>query len=122
MLHYVIQLLVTAVAVLVAARIVPGIRVKSFGSAVFFALVLGLLDLFLHTILVIVGLPFIIVTLGLFLLVINGFLFWLADQIVDGVEVDGFGACVLGSIVVSVVAWGISLLLGLNHYQHAFRW
>jgi putative membrane protein len=122
MLHYVVQLLVTAIAVLVAARIVPGIRVKSFGSAVFFALVLSLLNLFVYKILVILGLPLIIVTLGLFLLVINGFLFWLADQIVDGVEIDGFGACVLGSLVVTIVTWGISLLLGLNHYQHTLRW
>ena len=112
MLQYIIQLLVTAVAVLMAARIVPGIRVKSFGSAVIFALVLGLLNVFLKFILVIVSLPFLLLTLGLFMFIINGFLFWLADKIVDGVEVDGFGACVLGSVVVSVVNWGITLLLG----------
>lgn len=112
MLHHVIQLLVTALAVLVAARIVPGIRAKSFGSAVFFALVLSVLNIFVYKILFFLSLPLIILTLGLFLLIINGFLFWLADKIVDGVEVDGFGACVLGSIVVSVVNWGITLLLG----------
>jgi putative membrane protein len=122
MLHYVIQLLVTAVAVLVAARIVPGIRVKSFGSAVIFALVLSLLNVFLKFILVIVSLPFLLLTLGLFMLIINGFLFWLADKIVDGVEVDGFGACVLGSILTSLVSWGISFVLGLNHYQHALHY
>ncbi len=59
----------------------------------------------LHTVLVILALPFILLTLGLFLLVINGFLFWLADKIVNGVEVDGFGSAVLGSLVTSVVSW-----------------
>ncbi len=123
MLHYVIQLLVTALAVLMAARIVPGIRVKSFGSAVIFALVLALLNVFLKFILVIVSLPLLLLTLGLFMLVINGFLFWLADKIVDGVEVDGFGACVLGSIITSVVSFLLSWAFGLNHLSaHAFRY
>lgn len=116
MILYIVQLLITAVAVLVAARIVPGIRVRSFGSAVFFAFILGLLNVLLKWILVIVGLPFIILTFGLFLLVINGFLFWLADKIVDGVECDGFGACFLGSLVTSLCSWGVSLLLNLPHH------
>jgi putative membrane protein len=103
--HILIQILVTAVAVLLAARIVPGIRVRSFGSAVVFAIVLGILAAVLKTVLVILALPFILVTLGLFMFVINGFLFWLADKIVKGVEVDGFGAAVLGSIVTSAISW-----------------
>ncbi|HEX8952905.1 MAG TPA: phage holin family protein [Polyangia bacterium] len=111
MLHILIQVLVTAVAVLVAARIVPGIRVKSFGSAVVFAVVLGVLGVLLHTLLVILALPFILLTLGLFLLVINGFLFWLADKVVAGVEVDGFGAAILGSLVTSGVSWLVFFLL-----------
>ena len=118
MLQYIIQLLVTAVAVLMAARIVPGIRVKSFGSAVIFALVLGLLNVFLKFILVIVSLPFLLLTLGLFMFIINGFLFWLADKIVEGVEVDGFGACVLGSVITTVISWLISWALGLSHLSH----
>jgi putative membrane protein len=111
MLHVFIQVLVTAVAVLVAARIVPGIRVKSFGSAVVFAVVLGVLGVLLHTLLVIIALPFILLTLGLFLIVINGFLFWLADKVVPGVEVDGFGSAILGSLVTSGVSWLVFFLL-----------
>ena len=105
MLHILIQALVTALGVLVAARIVPGIRVKSFGSAVVFAVVLGILGVLLHKVLIILALPFILLTLGLFLIVINGFLFWLADKIVAGVEVDGFGSAILGSLVTSGVTW-----------------
>jgi putative membrane protein len=111
MVHHLIQLLVTAIAVLVAARIVPGIRVRSFGSAVFFALILAVLNVFVGKLLVFLALPFILITLGLFLLVINGFLFWLADKVVDGVKVDGFGAAVLGSLVTSVVSWAILFVL-----------
>lgn len=111
MVHHLIHLIVTALAVLVAARIVPGIRVRSFGSAVFFALILALLNVFVGKLLVVLALPFILLTLGLFLIVVNGFLFWLADKIVDGVEVDGFGAAVLGSLVTSVVSWAIMFVL-----------
>jgi putative membrane protein len=111
--HYLIHSLITAIAVLIAARIVPGIRVKSFGSAVVFGLVLGLLDKFVGTIITGLALPLIFLTLGLFLLVINGFLFWLADKLVDGVEADGFGACVLGSLVTTVIGWAFQLVLHL---------
>jgi len=111
LLHHIIHLLVTAVAVLAAARIVPGIRVRSFGSAVVFAFVLAVLDVLLGKLLVLLALPFVLLTLGLFLIVINGFLFWLADKVVKGVEVDGFGSAILGSLVTSLASWGIMLLL-----------
>ncbi len=107
LLHHIIHLLVTAVAVLAAARIVPGIRVRSFGSAIVFAFVLAVLNVILGKVLVVLALPFVLLTLGLFLIVINGFLFWLADKIVKGVEVDGFGSALLGSLVTSLVSWGI---------------
>jgi putative membrane protein len=110
MIHHLIHLLVTAVAVLVAERIVPGIRVRSFGSAVVFAFVLAVLNVILGKILVVLALPFILLTLGLFLIIINGFLFWLADKVVKGVEVDGFGAAILGSLLTSLVSWGIMFL------------
>lgn len=115
MIHHVIQILVSAVAVLVAAKVVPGIRVKSFGGAVIFAIVLAVLGKVLGGVLMVMSLPFILVTFGLgyliALVVINAFLFWLADQIVKGVEVDGFGSALFGSLVCSFTTWGISLLL-----------
>jgi len=111
MIHYLISALVTALGVLIAARIVPGVRVRSFGSAFVFAIILGILNVVLGKVLIVLGLPFIVLTLGLFLLVINGFLFWLADKVVEGVEVDGFGAAILGSLVTSLVHWGVFFLL-----------
>ena len=94
MLHHLIHLLVTAVAVLIAARIVPGIRVKSFGSAVVFAFVLAVLNVILGKILIVLALPFVLLTLGLFLIVING-----------------FGSAVLGSLVTSVLSWAMLYVL-----------
>ncbi len=110
MIHHLVHLLITAVAVLIAARIVPGIRVRSFGSAFVFAFVLAVLDVLLGKLLVILALPFVLITLGLFLIVINGFLFWLADKIVKGVEVDGFGSAILGSLVTSGISWLVYFL------------
>jgi putative membrane protein len=112
-MHHLIQILITAIAVLIAARVIPGIRVKSFGSAVFFALVLAIITFLLKTVLVLLALPLIALTLGLFMFVINGFLFWLADKVVDGVEIDGFGSALLGSMVTTAISWACSLLLGL---------
>ena len=111
MIHHLIHLLVTAVAVLIAARVVPGIRVKSFGSAVVFAFVLAVLNVILGKVLIVLALPFVLLTLGLFLIVINGFLFWLADKVVEGVEIDGFGSAMLGSLVTSVLSWAMLYIL-----------
>jgi putative membrane protein len=99
----VIRVLITALAVLVAAKIVPGLRVRSFGSALIFAIVLGILAKILYAFLVVISLPFIVFSFGLFLLVINAFLFWLADKLVGGVKVDGFGSAFLGSLVMSLI-------------------
>ncbi len=115
MLLHLIHLVVTAVAVLVAARLVPGIRVKSFGSAVVFAFVLAVLDVLLHGLLVMLALPLVLLSFGLFLIVINGFLFWLADKAVEGVEVDGFGAAILGSLITSAVSWLAMFALHIPH-------
>jgi putative membrane protein len=115
MLLHVIHLVITALAVLVAARVVPGIRVKSFGSAVAFAFVLAVLDVLLHKLLIILALPLIVLSFGLFLIVINGFLFWLADKVVAGVEVDGFGSAILGSLFTSLVSWAAMFVLAIPH-------
>lgn len=103
MLNVFLQVLISAVSVFLAAKIVPGVRVRSFGSALIFAVVLAVLDKLLFKLLVILGLPLVLVSFGLFILIINAFLFWLADKLVDGVEVDGFGSAFLGSLVTSLL-------------------
>jgi putative membrane protein len=107
MIH-VLHLLAYTVAILLAARIVPGIKVKSFTSALFFALVLALLNKLLFLPLLAITLPIVLVTFGIFILFINAGLFWLANKIVKGVEVNGFGAAFWGSLVASLLNWLIT--------------
>jgi putative membrane protein len=105
MIHHLVHVLVTALAVLLTAKVVPGVRARSFGGAFVFAVVLAILNKLLFKLLVFLSLPFVLITFGLFILVINAFLYWLADKVVDGVEVDGAGAAFLGSLVTSAITW-----------------
>lgn len=102
--------ILNAVALLIVAYILPGITVASFGSALIAALVLGLLNTLVKPVLVVLTLPITIVTLGLFLLVLNALVFWFAGSILKGFQVDGFGWALLGALIYSIVA---SLLSGL---------
>ena len=110
-LHHVITFLAFTVAVFLAAKIVPGIRVKSF--PILFALVFAVLNKLLFLPLVGLTLPFMVITLGLFVFVINAFLFWLASKIISSVEVDGFGSALLGSLVTSGL--NALILFGIHH-------
>lgn len=102
--------ILNAVALLIVAYILPGISVASFGSALIAALVLGLLNTLVKPVLVILTLPITVVTLGLFLLVLNALLFWFAGSILKGFQVDGFGWALLGALIYSIIA---GLLAGL---------
>jgi putative membrane protein len=108
MLHHLVHILIMAVAVTLTAKVVPGVRVRSFGGAFVFALVLAILNKLLFKALALLTFPFVVLTFGLFLVVINAFLFWLADKLVEGVEVEGPGAVMIGSILTSAITWLIS--------------
>ena len=103
--------ILNAVALLIVAYILPGITVASFGSALIAALVLGLLNAVVKPLLVLLTLPLTIVTLGLFLLVLNALVFWLAGSILKGFQVDGFWWAVIGAIVYSIVSTALAGLL-----------
>src|SRR5688572_6573042 len=111
MVHHLVQFFAFVVAVMLAARVVPGIKVKSFGGALVFSLVFALLNKLLFVPLALLTAPLIMITLGLFLIVINAFFFWLADKVVKGVEIDGFGSALAGSVVVSLINWAIHFAL-----------
>jgi putative membrane protein len=111
MMSFLIQWAITGIAVLVAVKIVPGIEIDDMGSAIIAALVLGLLNAFVRPLLVLLTLPVTFLTLGLFLLVINAVVLMFAAGLVSGFRVGGFGAALLGSIVISVVSWGIGALI-----------
>lgn len=96
--------LLNAVSLLLVAYILPGITVSSFGSALIAALVLGLLNTLVKPVLALLTLPLTIVTLGLFLLVLNALVFWFAGSILKGFQVDGFWWAFLGALVFSIIS------------------
>ncbi|MFC1721039.1 phage holin family protein [Patescibacteria group bacterium] len=99
------KLLFTALALILAAYVIPGISVASFYTALIIAVLLGLVNLIFKPILILLTLPINILTLGLFTFVINAFLFWFLSTIVKGFYVEGFIAAFLGALVVSVVSY-----------------
>ncbi len=106
-----ISWLIATIAILVAAHIIPGIRVDSFGAALVGALILGILNALLKPILIILTLPITLLTLGLFLFVLNALIFWLAGSLFSGFHVDSFLPALLGSLVVSVVTFLVHYIL-----------
>ncbi|ARP84761.1 hypothetical protein CAL26_25790 [Bordetella genomosp. 9] len=103
--------ILNAVALLVVAYLLPGIAVASFGSALIAALVLGLLNMLVKPVLVLLTLPITLVTLGLFLIVLNALLFWFAGSILKGFQVNGFWWAVIGAILYSIISGLLSTLL-----------
>jgi putative membrane protein len=89
----------------------PSISVANFTTALVAALVLGLVNTVIRPILVLLTLPVTIVTLGLFIFVINGLLFWMVGTWIEGFRVDGFWAGFFGAIVYSLISWLLSALL-----------
>jgi putative membrane protein len=113
MMNILIQWLINALAVYATAHILDGIHIKSFGAAILVALVLGLINAVVRPVLVFFSIPFIIVTLGLFLLVINAFLLQLSASLVNGFSIDSFGWAIAGSLVISAISWILSSLFNL---------
>lgn len=103
--------ILNALALLAVAYLYPGVSVESFFAAAIAALVLGLVNALIRPILVVLTLPVTIVTLGLFLFVINAALFWFVAQIVKGFAVQGFLAALVGSILYSLITLVVSWLV-----------
>ena len=95
--------LLAACALLLVAYLYPGVQVQSFSSALIAAFVIGLFNMVLRPVLVVLTLPVTLITLGLFLFVINALLFWAAASLLDGFHVNGFGAALLGSLIYSAL-------------------
>lgn len=98
----ILRVLLTAIAVIILSKILPGIVVESYTTAIFVALVLGLLRIFVRPLLILFTLPLTILTLGLFLFIINAIMILLAGKLVDGFIVDGFWYALLFSLSLSL--------------------
>jgi putative membrane protein len=109
--HWLLHRLLSAIALLIVANIVPGIEVDSFGSALAAAIVIGLVSATLGFFLKLLLLPFIIITLGVIYFVINGMMLMLASALVPGFRVRGLLAATGGSIVLTIVDYLLSRLV-----------
>ena len=107
----IIKWLLSAAALLAVAYLYSGVVVTSFTGALVAAAVLGALNMVVRPILVLLTLPVTVVTLGLFLFVVNALMFWAAASLVSGLSVTGFGAALIGSLIYSALQLAIDFVL-----------
>lgn len=110
-MNFIIRLLITAAAAYGLSRVLSGVHIPDFKDALIFALVLALLNTFIKPLLVIFTFPITIITLGLFLFVINALIILLADKFMDGIKIDGFWWALIFSLILSVVSSFLQSLL-----------
>ncbi|MCU0969116.1 MAG: phage holin family protein [Rubrivivax sp.] len=101
-MNLILRWLLLAAALLLVAHLYGGVRVDGFGDALLAAFVIGLLNVLVRPLLVLLTLPVTLLTLGLFLFVINALMFWAAASLLDGFHVVGFGAALIGSLIYSL--------------------
>ncbi len=109
---FLIRAAVVALGLWLASQIVPGVEIRSTGTLIAAALLLGVVNAIVRPILVILTLPITLLTLGLFLLVINGLMIELVSHVLDGFVVDGLWPAILCAIVVSITSWLMSGFIG----------
>jgi putative membrane protein len=98
-------------ALLAVPYLMHSVDVTSIGAALVAALILGLVNTLIRPVLLLLTLPVTLLSLGLFIFIVNGFMFWLVAQWVDGFHVDSFLSAVGGAILYSVISWALSTLL-----------
>jgi putative membrane protein len=103
--------LINTVAIFALPHLLDSVAVDSFTTALFAALVLGLVNTLIRPILVVLTLPVTLLTLGLFIFVINGLMFWLASRLLDDFHVTSFGWAVLAALVYSLISWAVNAVI-----------
>ncbi len=106
--HFVFRWVVTTIAVMVASSVIHGIHYDTVASLIGASLLLGIFNAFIRPFLLILSAPIILLSLGLFILVLNGFLLFLVPSVVIGFHIDGFWSAFWGAIVISIVSWMLS--------------
>jgi len=107
----VIRWFLTAFALWLTSQLVPGIVLRGLGAVFVGAMALGILNAFVRPLVIFLTLPLNLLTLGLFTLVINGFMLWLASQVVRGFEVHGFWSAVIGALLLSIISVTLSAFI-----------
>lgn len=111
MTQLLLRWLINAGALLMLPYVLPSIRIESFVTALVVALVLGLVNAVIRPVLVVLTLPVTLLTLGLFILVINALLFWFVASFIEGFTVTGFWSAFFGAIVYALISWVLSAVL-----------
>ena len=113
-MRLVVTWIINAVALLLLPYLLQSVQIANFGTALIAALVLGLVNALTRPLLVLLTLPVTVLTLGLFIFVINGVMFWAVAHLVNGFRVSSFGAAIVAALVYSIVSWALSSLLLKN--------
>ncbi|HAT31802.1 MAG TPA: hypothetical protein DCW29_13390 [Janthinobacterium sp.] len=113
-MRLILTCLINAAALLAVPYLIHSVSVSSFAAALLAALVLGLVNTLIRPVLLLLTLPVTMLSLGLFIFVINGFMFWLVAQLIDGFHVASFWSAVVGALLYSVISWALSTLLLRN--------
>ncbi len=111
---FLVRMLITAIALWLAALVVPGMHLAGFGTVLGAALVLGIVNAFVRPIVILLTLPLTILTLGLFLLVVNAMMLGLVSAMFSGFSISGFWSAIFGAIFVSFFSWLGSAFIGSN--------
>ena len=111
MLVFLVHLILTAALLLLVSNLVQGFYVPGWESALVGAIVLGFVNAVVRPLMVLLTLPFTILTFGLFLLVVNALMLWLVAALVPGIRVQGFGSALLGSLVLTLLNVAVELLI-----------
>jgi putative membrane protein len=106
---------INAIALLALPYLISSVSIDSFLTALLVAVVLGFVNTVIRPILLLLTLPVTIVSLGLFIFVINGLMFWAVASIFDGFHVDGFWSAVIGALLYSIISWALSTLILKNN-------
>lgn len=109
---FLVRMLITAISLWLAALVVPGMHLAGFGTVLGAALVLGIVNAFVRPIVVLLTLPLTIITLGLFLLVVNAMMLGLVSAMFSGFSISGFWSAIFGAIFVSFFSWLASAFIG----------
>ena len=120
-MSFLVRLLLNGIAIVVAAWLVPGITLTGLVPAVIAGAILGVVNALVKPILIILTLPFTLVTLGLFLFVVNAICLALTAALVPGFGIDGFFSAFLGALLVTVVSWILNAVAGPTRSEQAHR-
>jgi putative membrane protein len=119
--EFVQRWIITTVSVLVAAQVVPKIHYENWQALILATLVLGLLNAFIKPLLIVISLPLLIFTLGLFTLVINALLLFFVGNLLQGFHVDTFGAAFIGALIISLMTIALNTLTGSGNSRIEVR-